>query len=88
MSIVVCHRDPDASNDFFTFGDEVEIIDIDYGRVDLHDPVEFKDWRDGLLTQAIQLWDRGTEESRAAYQHIVNALAEATVNYGHSYHGE
>jgi hypothetical protein len=85
--IIVCHRDPDASNDFVVFAEgqpSPKIIDIDYGRADLRDKEQFSEWRDSLLDEVTALYGLGTPNAVAAGQHIANAVAEAIVNYGHT----
>lgn len=43
--VVVCIRDPDASNYYAVFGSpEPIILDIDLGHLDLSDPDEWSEW--------------------------------------------
>jgi hypothetical protein len=84
--IIVCHRDPDSSNDFVVFAEgqpAPRIIDIDYGRVDLRDTEEFNEWRDSLLDEVSALYKLGTPNAIEAGQHIANTVAEAIANYDH-----
>lgn len=82
--IVVCHRDPDSSNEFHTFGPKVRIVDIDYGYADLSDREEFEDWVGGLEGTVADLRKIGTFNALNAALHIEGAIGEARVNYGHA----
>ena len=93
-TIVVCHRDPDSSNEFVTFGEPVEIIDIDYGRADLRNADEYKEWANGLLSTATHLIlnlrcdgdDAAADAAGDALVHIAKAVTQAAENFGHKEH--
>jgi anti-sigma regulatory factor (Ser/Thr protein kinase) len=82
---IVCHRDPDSSNFYVKFPDkaDIEIIDIDYGYMDLRDPEEFSEWKDSQLAEAEDIAGHGTPEALACADHIRAAVTEAVSNYGH-----
>lgn len=75
--IVVCVRDPDASNDYRTFGCDPEIIDVDLGYHDLRDPEEFRGWAEGHLDTAERLMREGELD---AAEYLKNLVAEALEN--------
>jgi hypothetical protein len=78
--VVICVRDPDASNDFTVIGGEVRVIDLDLGRADLSDREEFEDWFDGHMTEVQELRAEGEDEAAAALE---SALGEVRGNFGH-----
>lgn len=86
--IIICTRDPDSSNEYATFlspgEDEPTIHTLDYGRSDLSDPVEFAEWRNSHEQDAFALIRLRTTEGIRAGTHILDALAEAAENYGHT----
>jgi hypothetical protein len=50
--VIICVRDPDASNDFTVYGaPEPTIIDVDLGYMNLDDPVEFMEWLEDLIAR-------------------------------------
>lgn len=87
-TIVFCMRDPDASNDYETFGEpQPYIIDIDYGYADLRDRTEFGEWREGHLEEAKQLRQQGTPNALKAAEFMEGLVAEAASNYDHDEEG-
>ena len=51
--VIVCVRDPDASNSFTVYGEpEPVIIDVDLGYADLTDVEEFLDWSESQVAKA------------------------------------
>jgi len=86
---VVCHRDPDSSNEYLVFGDDdndprIEIYDVDYGYADLRSVEEFAEWRESHLERAAELLKKGDRASTACAGHIAQAVADAMDNYGHT----
>lgn len=86
MAVVITYRDPDASNEHAVYtneGEEVFTVDVDYGRMDLHDAVEFAEWRESKEADVAVLRARGDYASDKAAQALEGAIAEAAENYGH-----
>ena len=83
-TIVICMRDPDASNEYRVFGGEVAILDIDYGYADLRDPGEFAEWADSHLQTAESYARSPSDQYQQAAIFIRELVAEARGNYGHS----
>lgn len=81
MTVVICVRDPDASNDYRVFGEDVEIIDVDLGYMDLEDPAEFAEWADGHYEEAKQLEASGEEEAAKYMRDLIDEMAQ---NFGHA----
>lgn len=83
-TIVISMRDPDASNEFRTFGDpDITIIDVDFGRADLRNPDEFAEWRLGHLEQADRLWKTRTPAAVEAAAFLVDVIEQARLDFGH-----
>lgn len=79
--VVVCVRDPDASNDFTVFGGvEVEVVDVDLGRSDLSNDEEFAEWRESHETTAARLREEGCADAAEALESMI---AETADRFGH-----
>jgi hypothetical protein len=75
-AVVVCVRDPDASNEYEVFGaNEPTIIDIDCGYSDLSDPEEFAGWKGAQEGAAADLRKRGDEAALQAADYIEQVIA-------------
>lgn len=73
--LVVVVRDPDASNEFHTFGGEVQTIDVDLGYMSLEDEGEFAEWADSQLDQALAV-EPIHPEAAALIRQVVRENAE------------
>jgi 4-aminobutyrate aminotransferase-like enzyme len=74
-TVVVVVRDPDASNDYRTFGPPVTTVDIDCGYADLSDAEEYREWREGHYERAAQLEAQGHPEAAAFIRETVDQYA-------------
>ncbi len=83
MTIIVCIRHPDFANEFEMFGgDPPEIIDVDYGHLNLRDPEEFKSWREGLESAITSLMIEADQSpEKAAAEFLRGLIAEAEEQY-------
>ena len=83
--IIICHRDPDSSNEFVVFAEgqpDPQIHDIDYGYADLRDPEEFEQWYENHRAYAEHLKAKvGTPNALRAAAHVIEAIDEARENY-------
>lgn len=79
MTVIICVRDPDASNEFFVHETPTQIIDVDFGRADLRDPDEFEEWATSLRLEATRIHAL----SPGAAMRLHNIVDEAAFNYGH-----
>jgi hypothetical protein len=77
--VVIVHRDPDSSNEFETFG-EIEVIDFDYGAVDLRSEDEFREWATSHLEEARLVRIRCGDE---VADRIITIVADTASNYDH-----
>jgi hypothetical protein len=80
MTVVICVRDPDASNEYRVFGDDVEIIDVDLGYADLSDPEEWAEWKASQLMDVRALEVAGEKE---AAEYLRSLIDQIESNYGH-----
>lgn len=86
--IIVCHRDPDSSNEYRTFdqdGVNPIVVTLDYGADNLDDADMFKVWAQSQLVIASKLLDRDTPNAIAAAMHLIGAVSDAAANNGHSW---
>lgn len=79
MTDIIIVRHPDYDNDITLFGETegVVIVDIDLGRADLSDPVEFAEWAEG------QLFETRGLNTRAAQRLICEVVRSAAEDFGH-----
>jgi len=80
MTVVICVRDPDASNEYEVFGGEVTIIDVDLGYADLRDREEFADWKEGQDSDVTRLERAGEKEAADYLRSLIDQITE---NFGH-----
>jgi hypothetical protein len=87
--VVVCHRDPDSSNEYRVFGagrnDWPTIITFDYGHSDLSDADEFAEWAASHLHEAVQLFLKATPNAMTAAAHILETISETAADHGHTW---
>lgn len=81
MTVVICVRDPDASNDYAVFGGDVTIIDVDLGYADLSDPEEWAEWKQSQLADVLVLERSGQKEAAEYLQSIIDQVES---NYDHA----
>jgi hypothetical protein len=75
-SVVVVVRDPDASNEYRTFGAPVYTVDMDLGASDLSDPDEFKEWADGQHEEAERLRAAGWSTAADYIEEVIASQNE------------
>lgn len=71
--VVIVVRDPDASNEYATFGGSVETYDIDAGYADLSDREEFQEWYESHLEGARRLEAEGHRDAAAYIRGVIES---------------